>query len=304
MLEHTKPIKGLNQEHRYTLDPFQPTVVSDFDEDLSGFQGNHNYPSKHYNQKRVRFEPAVFEELFERLSIEREGRTVTVFGGYTGEYAECLRKVGFEVIFTDPIKEFVERAREKGFESYQYFASELTEDIIGKSNLFSTFECYQAVQMSNMLQVHNVLRMLSSPSGIVFAESERTRSEVDREAGGKCSRLKSTLRPLEAVYSTKRKYREKKEAGLRLYHIFQEEYPVEMATDCQVIKLLYENCDHKEKIGPSTGERLSERCSLTPEEIMTSFKRLVELNREILRDVPLLPPYLLNVSEKVFRVNT
>ncbi|KXA96647.1 hypothetical protein AKJ38_02920 [candidate division MSBL1 archaeon SCGC-AAA259I14] len=157
--------------------------------------------------------------------------------------------------------------------------------------------------MSNMLQVHNVLRMLSSPSGIVFAESGETRGEIDRETGGKCSRLKSTLRPFEVVYSTKRRYREKKEAGLRLYHILQEEYPIEMATDCQVIRLLYENCDHKEKIGSSTGEKLSERCSLTPKEIMASLKRLVELNREILRDTPLLPVYLLNVSEKVFRVD-
>lgn len=216
---------------------FQPGIVEEFLKDPSEFKRKHDFPLRHYSQVVVDFSPDIINKILDRLDIEPKGKTVTVFGGYTGQFAEGLRNVGFSVIFTDPIEEYVNRAIEKGFESHCYTIEELPGEIIERSDLLATFECYMPFR-DYEAYIYTTLRLLSAPNGFIFAESKRTREEMKKEEKIGIQRLKGQLKPFEDVYSIKRRFRDYKD--LRFYHfIGDEESRKNIVLDCLLMKSLY-----------------------------------------------------------------
>lgn len=211
---------------------FDPRVVESLGKDL----GTQRFPERHYNQLRTTFDPHKVAGALAKLGIPTDS-TATVFGGYTGQFADCLRRTGMTVIFTDPIKDWVDAASRKGLEAYTYAAEEIPRAIFERSDLFATFECYQPFAESRT-SVYTALRMLASKYGILFAESLATRQEVKRD--GVCGGLKLSFLPFYKNYSISRRFVELE--GLRLYRFNSDpDQKGVILSDCKVMKFLYEH---------------------------------------------------------------
>lgn len=295
----------IESRREHDLEPFQPEVVDEFAKNSNEFKEEFDYNMRHYSQRAMDLRLEIVRELLDSLSLDIQGKTVTVFGGYTGEFADRLRKLGCDVIFTDPIKEFVERAKEEEFESYTYFLEEMPGEIVGRTDLFATFECYYPFT-GGLLEVHTVLRLLTARHGLIFAESERTRKEVDREVGRPVGRMKAHFRPFNKVYSTERKYRGES-GGLRLYHIFQPEgrNREKIRIDCMAIKFLHDYFEEdKVEIGPETIRELSRNTDMSVEDWKESLRRILEINHwitpETLRRTE--PYHWFNIFSKRYKV--
>lgn len=260
------------------VDPFQIEVVEEFSKNSSKFKKKYDFPARHYSQIVVKLTPEVIKNILKKLSITPANKTITLFGGYTGQFAEVLRTVGFSVIFTDPIEEYVKRARKKGFRSFCYSVEELPSDIIQKSDLFATFECYMPFDNASN-SVYTSLRLLSTPYGFIFAESKRTRKDLKKE-GGKGA-LKSQFKPFEDSYSIERRYREHK--GLRFYHfIGDDDSRNYIISDCKVIKLLYDNSKRETKIDFEFVNKISEIGGLSETQVIQSIQRILAIYRGLL----------------------
>lgn len=193
------------------------------------------FPLRHYRQLEVSFDVERMRELLRGLRVSTEIATF-VFGGYTGQFACVLRDLGMKVIFTDPLEEWVNKAKESGFEAYCYSAEEIPGKLLDRIQLAATFECYFPFGSES---VYSTLRLLTREYGLLFAESKQTRRELQAESasGG----MKFMFLPYYKVYSIERVYREK--GDLRLYHYCatNPESRETMLTDAQVIKALHDN---------------------------------------------------------------
>jgi hypothetical protein len=128
-------------------------------------------------------------------------------GGYTGQFSLCLRDLGFKIIFTDPLEEWIENAVALKFEAYKYSIEQLVTKILEKTDMLTTFECYPPFISERVFYI--VLRCLTPKYGILFAESKLTRDEIDKEIGSAGGRLKDSFLPYKKTYSINRIYREK-----------------------------------------------------------------------------------------------
>ncbi len=165
------------------------------------------FPLRHYRQLEFAFDGVG--ELLGRLRIPTH-ITGLVFGGYTGQFANALREMGMTVIFTDPMEDWVTKAKEARFEAYCYSAQSLPGELLDRCQIAATFECYFPIGSTYSIQ-----RLLAREYGLLFAESKQTRIEMlaERPIGG----LLNGFFPYFKVYSIKRARREKK-GGLRFYH--------------------------------------------------------------------------------------
>lgn len=299
-----EPLNKVNIEAKYEnhMEKFQPEVVDEF-RDSDNFGEKYDYNLRHYSQTAIDLPLEKVQELFSELSIDPDGKTVTVFGGYTGEFAERLRQLGCNVIFTDPIEQFVEKARKKGFESYVYFAEEIPGEIVKRSDFFATFECYFPLG-NGMESVYTSLRFLSTRYGLVFGESKRTRKEVDEGSRRPVGRMKTAFKPFNKVYSTNRRYRGRK---LRLYHMFQPEQKnrEKIVTDCRAIKFLHDFFEKaKIEIDSETVKELSINTEMSVEGWKESLKRILEVNHwNTDRSLRRVGPYnSFNILSKRFKI--
>lgn len=294
-----EPIIEKNHRENLYLKAFQKKAVREFSNNPSKFKKKYDYPLRHYSQMAVNLDPKIMLNIFKKLSINTTNESVTVFGGYTGQFAESLRTIGFDVIFTDPIKEYVKRAKQKGFESHCYSVEELPSNIIEKSDLFATFECYMPFSESSTL-VYTTLRLLSSRHGFIFAESGLTRKEMDKEEG-KLLRMKSCLKPFEDTYSIKRIFREHDD--IRLYHFFKEDGDTgDISIDCKVIKYLYDFSDSDAKISSLLINKISKVSRIPTEKIIQSIHRISKVyHLSIPRSLQLYsPPNQFRIFSKRF----
>lgn len=224
------PIAGQNQRRGH--DEFRKKTVEEYSMNGSSFS---KFPLRHYRQLEVSFDVGRTGELLRRLQLPT-GITALVFGGYTGQFANTLRDLGMKVIFTDPIEEWVTKARESGFEAYCHSAEELPSNLLDRCQLAATFECYFPFGSES---VYSTLRLLTREYGLLFAESKQTRKELQAESasGG----MIFLFLPYYKVYSIKRVRREK--GDLRLYH-YRASNPGAremMLTDAQIMKASHDN---------------------------------------------------------------
>lgn len=277
-------------------EPFTKEVVDEYLRKRSVFN---KYPLRHYSQLEVLFERSDVKRLLKSLGIPTLNIRVTVFGGYTGHFAKCLRDIGMKVIFTDPLEEWVRNAIDSGFEAYKYSAAQIPREIIERTDLFATFECYHALQGDSA--IYNILRFLTTNYGILFGESKYTRDEIDKEIGKKTARLIYDFLPYHKVYSIKRTYRER--GSLRLYHFSADENKREIIKlDVKIMKLLYDTFPNKICLTLRDIYSLAYRVSLRPEVILCSLKRTINLYqlRIHFHLRPYFPPNLFKICSKIF----
>lgn len=247
------------------------------------------FPSWHYNQMVVRFDPESIVKALGRLGVPKTSKTV-VFGAYTGEFAACLRDIGMKVIYTDPMKEWAERGKQLGFESYQYTAEGLPWDLISRCNLVSTFECYYPFGDSNSI-IYTALRFLTRRNGIIFAESRQSREGMTKDAGKRLGQMKSALNWLMPEYELAAKYAE---AGdVRLYHYHLGKHSRELAElDCNVIRALWDMFPSDTELSDEHLSRVAARTGLSGFEVYDILLRLRALCETMLcRELPELSPF-------------
>jgi hypothetical protein len=262
-----EPIIDDESKEKIETEEFQPSIVDEFIKDPASFNKKFKFPLRHYSQITTRLDVDIVKNLLRRLGINPNNKEITVFGGYTGQFANILKACGFNVIFTDPIQEYVDRAKKNGFESYRYSVGRLTKEIIERSDSFATFECYMPFINEN---IYDTLRMLSSPNGILFAESEETRKELFNEGGR--LQLKYHFKPFFDAYSIERKYVEKD--SLRLYHFFKKEKD-NIVFDCKIINLLHKLSGKEIIIDNNLTKKISIENNMNVESIRMAIKRIL-----------------------------
>jgi len=251
-------------------EPFRKEVVEEYLKNKNSFN---KYPLRHYSQLESIFDEKQVKELLSKLNIPTADTTVTIFGGYTGQFANCLRNIGMQVVFTDPLEEWVKKAIENGFEAYRYAAEEIPETIVKRTDVFATFECYPPFAEPS-LSIYTAQRFLTSKYGILFAESKRTRDEMKKE--GVRAMLKYAFGAFDKVYSIKRSYREK--GDLRLYHFCSSANNKEkIKMDCKVMKLLYTDYSDETYLDKKTIVSFVDRTKMNKEEFLCSLERILKL---------------------------
>lgn len=214
-------------------------IVEEYLDNPERFSEKFPFPTHHYNQASKEWgDEETVQELIDRFDIDPEGKTATVFGGFTGEFAKALHQCGFEVIFTDPLSEWVEEARNEGMEAHTELAETLPPEIVNRTEVFATFECYHPFG-GDPDAIYNMLRFLSAPQGLLFAESESTRDFFKEE--GVQYTLLTDLGKFSEFYEVERRYRETN--GLRIYQFYspQREHRILIQQHAQTIGLLYAN---------------------------------------------------------------
>jgi len=271
-------------------EPFRKEIVEEYLLSKGSFR---KYPLRHYSQLELSFDANAVKELLRKHGIPVENTHVTIFAGYTGQFAACLREIGMKVIFTDPLREWVEKAKHSQLEAYQYAAEEISREIMERTELFATFEGYMPFMSERT--VYNTLRFLTSKYGILFAESSRTRQELDKE--GKGAQLKNSFLPYKKVYSIKRAFREK--GPLRLYHFCGDsEIRKRIWLDCKLMKLLYDNLPSDTQLDKDVIRTFAKKTDITENDFSLALKRLLNLYQYHIPKV--LKPYFKRNSFHIF----
>jgi|GEM_PF-3699367 len=203
-----------------TDERFSPEAVKAFQEDRDEFHDRFDHPLHHYNQPQDDWGgSSTIDELLNQHQVSIEGLTMTVLGGFTGEFARILRDLGAEVIFTDPKQEWVSQAQSDGFEAYASSAEAIPADLISRSDAFATFECYYPFQAPIEYSLYTALRLLTRPHGLFFAETSRTR-QFRQESGAKHDSL-DIFRLIDEYIKVESQHEET--SGLRMYQYRQPE---------------------------------------------------------------------------------
>lgn len=152
--------------------------------------------------------------LFSRLDIPLKNTDVTVIGGYTGEYATTLDTLGANVLFTDPLPEWCQVAKNNGLPTKQKPAEKLSQTTLEGTQLTTSFETFQPLQGND--PVYTMLRLASVEYGHVLLESEYTREDMNSAVT-----LLTDYNWIETIFGGITRYRE--HDGLRAYHFHGSE---------------------------------------------------------------------------------
>lgn len=255
----------------HVLQQFKKESIQEYLQNKEKF---HKYPLRHYSQLELPFDDNLVKKLLGKLGIPISNTTVTIFGGYTGQFAECLRTVGMQVVFTDLMMEWVEKAANNGFEAYNYAFEEIPKDLIKRTELFATFECYDPLVNSGKF-VYNTLRFLTAKFGLLFAESKQTVNEIRRESDAK-TMLKSSFLAHKKLYNIRRISRGK--SGLRFYHFCaSEEARKTIESDCKICKIIYDNFPTETHFEIDDVVAFAKRKRLGIDKLVFSLPRIKEL---------------------------
>ena len=285
--------------YNYELEPFKKETVREY---LKNKEKFNKYPLRHYSQLELSFDNNSVIQFLRELDIPVSNNKVTIFGGYTSQFASCLRSIGMQIVFTDPLAEWVEKAISSGFEAYKYAAEEIPKDLIERTDLFATFECYSPF-VDSRKSIYTTLRFLTSKYGILFAESQRTTEEIIKEVGPK-GMLKFAFLPFKKVYAIKRLFRGKGE--LRFYHFCASEKARQIiGADCRVIKTIYDDFPNQAHLDHKTMATLAHKIRLSQKELSHSLQRILNLcHLEIPRGLRVyVPDNLLQIFSKTFFVD-
>lgn len=270
-----RPIVDDSMKESGENEPFKKQIINEFQIDPVKFRKKYEHPERHYSQLKVKFDKESIIKLFWKLNITPDDKTITLFGGYTGQFADILREIGFTIIFTDPLKEHVEEAKSKGYEAYQINVEEIPKQLHARTDLFATFECYMPFTNLNT-SLYTIMRLLSVPDGLIFAESKITRIEISKDKQQKLLHLKSSFKPFSDAYHTNRIYRENSE--LRIYHFFQDNGKLDLIKrDCKILKLLYDNSKKENFINKKILQVLSDNSEYSYEELKDAILRFNRL---------------------------
>lgn len=240
---------------------------------------------RHYNQLVTHFDDDSLRFTLHKFKIPF-GCLTTVFGGYTGQFAETLRRIGMHVVFTDPLQEWVEEASRKGFEASKLSVQEMPSELLARTDLFATFECYPDL-IGEEEFIYPFMRFLTSSFGIFFVESKETvvsmRKETNgsgEDAGQELGTLRRHFRSLNHVYHIKRK--STKTNALNLYHILADEQVKNLLRiDCHIMKAAYDNFKDDYRITSGDIPFLVSKTNLDESQVMSSLRRVAEISKSM-----------------------
>lgn len=250
---------------------------------------------RHYNQLTKYFDDAAIHTALSRFGIPDEAR-VTVFGGFTGQFAESLRRAGMKVIFTDPLPEWIDQAAKKGFESYRTSVQELPRELLQRTDLFASFECYPDL-IGETEFYYPMMRFMTTKYGILFAESKDTVTSMREEEGGQFTQEIGTFRrwfrPLYRIYGIKRKV--VKTEHVNLYHIFTEPETKDLlSSDCRIMKAIYDIFPANHCVTYDDIAVLTTNVDLDQSSTTRSLERLLSLSDSIHAPWVKIMPFLAN----------
>ncbi len=236
---------------------------------------------RHYNQIVTQFNDSVIRFALSKFKIPIETR-VTIYGGFTGQFAKSLMKVGMRVIFTDPMDEWVEQAKEAGFESFKFSVQEMPQELVERTDLFASFECYPDL-IGESEFYFPIMRFLTVQYGILFAESKGTVTSMRKEdprISQELGTFRRWFRPLYRVYGIQLKAVKTKH--LNFYHLFaaREKRKV-LAVDCLVMKIVHNNFEFDHRVGAADVSTLATQANLDKQTIELSIGRLRKLSDSI-----------------------
>lgn len=236
---------------------------------------------RHYNQLATQFDDSTIRFALSKFKIPIPTR-ITVYGGFTGQFADSLKRVGMKVVFTDPLEEWVEQAKQKGFKSFRVAVQEISTELIERTDLFASFECYPDLIGSTDVY-YPLMRFLTTKYGILFAESKNTVRSMHKEEGVNSQELgtfRRWFRPIYRVYGIKRKAI--KTEHLNFYYIFAKpETRKTLLADCQVMKAVYDSFETDHRVTNADISKISAKSNLDKSSVKSSIKRLIGLSDSI-----------------------
>jgi len=247
---------------------------------------------RHYNQVKVKFDDQSIASVLAKFKIPKDART-TVYGGYTGEFAEALRRLGMQVVFTDPMPEWVEAARKKGFEAHQLSVQEIPRELLERTDLLASFECYPDL-IGESEFYYPFMRFLTAKYGLLFAESKETVDSMRGDDGDTTQQLgtfRRWLRPLYRVYGIKRSVN--KTAELNIYHCSADSASREaLSLDLRVMKAIHDLFTKDYIVTSFDLPRISGATGLPHDQVDISLQRLASLSDSIHLPYAKLFPFL------------
>jgi hypothetical protein len=248
---------------------FRKTNVEEYHTNPAAFS---KFPQFHYSQLDTNF--SGLGQLLKKLKIPASGITTTVIGGYTGEFASSLRDLGMNVIFTDPLDEWVEKARANGFESYQCRADEISRQLLGKTDLFATFECYYPFFGTSSL--YDLLRLIQPKYGLIFAASFNTVNALIEDENEPKS-MRGAYYFLKDHYNGKRRWC--KDTSL-IITSFQSADRYLLEYDCRIMKACVDNFGQRGELTIKEVTELSKKMREEKSKILASLSRTVGIYRK------------------------
>lgn len=236
---------------------------------------------RHYNQLVTQFDDSAIRFALSKFQIPIQTR-VTVFGGFTGQFAESLKRIGMRVIFTDPMAEWVEQARKMRFESFKVAVQEMPKELVERTDLFASFECYPDL-IGESEFYYPMMRFLTVRYGILFAESKDTVTSMRREEpeiSQELGTFRRWFRPLYRVYGIQRK--SIKTEHLSFYHLFGEpEIRKVLTVDCRVMKAVYDTFESNHRVTTVDVSTIAKGANLDKLSVELSIERLRKLSDSI-----------------------
>lgn len=262
---------------------------------------------RHYNQLITQFDDSAIHAALSKFQIPIEAR-VTVYGGFTGQFAESLRRIRMMVIFTDPMAEWVEQARRMGFESFKVSAQEMPKELVERTDLFTSFECYPDL-IGESEFYYPMMRFLTVQYGIFFAESRNTVTSMQEEnpkISQKLGTFRRWFRPLYRVYGIKRMAI--KSEHLNFYRLFAEPATRKvLVADCNVMKVIHDTYESNHRVTANDISTITAGANLDQSSVKLSVERLWKLSESILAPYLKAMPFLartrkgsLNIGSKQF----
>lgn len=262
---------------------------------------------RHYNQIVTQFDGSAIRFALSKFHIPIKTR-VTVYGGFTGQFAESLMMVGMRVVFTDPMAEWVEQARETGFESFKVAVQEMPKELVERTDLFASFECYPDL-IGESEFYYPMMRFLTVQYGILFAESKGTVTSMHQEdprISQELGTFRRWFRPLYCVYGIQRKA--VKTDHLNFYHLFVEsEKRKVLAVDCRIMTTVYNTFESNHRVTAVDVLTIANGANLDKQSVELSIERLRKLsdsiNAPFLKSFPFLASTLngsLHIGSKRF----
>ena len=236
---------------------------------------------RHYNQLVAQFDDSTIRFALSKFRIPIQAR-VTVYGGFTGQFAESLKRIGIRVIFTDPMTEWVEQARKIGFESFKVAVQEMPKELVEITDLFASFECYPDL-IGESEFYYPMMRFLTVQYGILFVESKDTVTSMhgeEPEISQELGTFRRWFRPLYRVYGIQRKAIKTKH--LNLYHLFAEpEIRKVLTVDCRVMKAVYDTFESNHRLTAVDVSTIANGANLNKLSVELSIERLRRLSDSI-----------------------
>ena len=269
----------VNANEYVMLDPFRKAVTEEYEKNKSATT---KYPKMHYTQLNYRFKQNTLRELLEKLEIPIKETKTTIIGGFTGKFASYLEKIGMKVTFTDPLEDWVKNAASLKLEAYKYSAEQIPSELVKKTELFATFECYYPMtEVYTSNQAYTIMRFLTSKYGILFAESKMTRDQISKDDWS-TPKMTNGFIPYKEIYKIETACEQKD--GLRFYHFRSN--PVQRALiklDLKVMKNLYDNYPIVNNVIIPLDKKTAVDSASTMgwdlETWLTSIKRIIELSQ-------------------------